>query len=121
MRQLINNIFSNQNILLTQRFLIECGVTSFYVGFTFNSLNALFDANLIEQSYDNTTYILPQHLQLAKPIIIMFDSLWKILYGSVIYGLIGLTWPVSIPLIRYLYKKDLKDKDKSNSTDTTPY
>ena len=109
MRQLINNVLTDQNILLAQNFLIKCGKTSFFLGFSFLSVNALFDAKIVEISNDNTTYDLPRHLKLVKPFITVFDSLWKIIYVSSLYGLIGLTWPVSVPLIRYMYKKDIKN------------
>jgi hypothetical protein len=39
-----------------------------------------------------------------------YDVGFQVMYGGITNGLIGLTWSVSIPLIRYLYKKPIKDQ-----------
>ena len=96
---LFKNLKSYDHINNIGIFLITCGSFSFYCGIITNIL--LIDANKIISKYN-----LPKNLEFTEPFIIAYDGLFRVLYKSTLYGLIGLTWPVTLPLIKYLYKDD---------------
>ena len=101
MSQIISSIFSNKNIIAFGNVSIFFGISAFYFGIICNTINLLFeDPNLIEEEY-----ILPPQLKMSKNLIVACEESLNIIYGAIINGFIGFTWPVSLPLIKYLYKK----------------
>jgi len=79
----------------------------FIGGVLSGSLNIVFTHPEIIKS----KYSLPPSLRMLTHVVCAYDAAFQVIYVAIINGLIGLTWPVSIPLIRYLYKKPIEDKD----------
>jgi hypothetical protein len=71
-------------------------------------VHASFNADLLV--IIKSKYSLPPSLQMLTHVVCAYDVGFQVMYGGITNGLIGLTWPVSIPLIRYLYKKPIKDQ-----------
>jgi hypothetical protein len=91
---------SNPIVLTTGSFLVNCGYYSFYYGIFINTCDLL----MTDPNKTSEKYLLPNSLKSASGLIIWYESLFKIFYGGVCNGLVGLTWPVSIPLIQFWYR-----------------
>ncbi len=108
----IKSFTSHPGVLFTGDFLILCGEISFYSGLIMGALDEFASTYCGPEKY-----LLPSYLKPASFLIACFDSFAKIFYSGVTNGLIGLTWPVSIPLIQTWYRyKSIKpiqeDKDQ---------
>ena len=74
---------------------------SLYLGLVSGTYNVLF--------YKPRVKLLPEYKYL-EDIINVYNYGSIILYTGLIYGLIGITFPISVPTIIYLYKSSIKDK-----------
>lgn len=82
-------------------FLLNCGIYSFYWG----ALSGTFMLTTADPLTIQEKYSLPPSLRVLSHVICAYDAAGQVVYTAISSGLIGLTWPISIPLIRYWYKK----------------
>lgn len=104
----IQEFLSNPSVMYTKTFLFKCGYYSFFYGLFTNTVEVIFS----NPHKTAKKYFLPNILKPATQLIIWFESFVKILYGGISNGLIGLTWPISIPLIKYSYKFNQEDTNQ---------
>jgi vacuolar-type H+-ATPase subunit I/STV1 len=84
-------------------FLMTCGVYSFYWGILSGSIQML----ATDHSTIQAKYSLPPSLSKLSHVVCAYDAAFEIIRMAITNGLIGLTWPISIPMIRYWYKKPI--------------
>ena len=98
----IQNILSYPGVLYTGKFLLTCGYYSFFYGIFTETVEVIGFGPY--EIFTQEKYLLPLWLKPANKLIESFNSIAKIFYGGISNGLIGLTWPISIPLIKFIYK-----------------
>lgn len=117
----MNSFAFNPNPVVSAagKFFIKCG----YYSFLYGIINNTVDTVIFSDPYTiSKKYSLPACLKPATQLIGWFEQFTKILYGGITNGLIGLTWPVSVPLIQFWYRSNpsnSSNQSRSIQGDTT--